>query len=454
MLRKPLLTFFCALLLAAGFAYGVSRLFVLRFERGDVYPAYSTLRADPLGAKGIYEALDQLPGVDATRNFRPLPKLKPAGPVTLVYAGVTHRAFWEDRELRDFSGLVLGGTRAVFTFFPHEAAPIPEQEKREIEEERLKKEKAREENKKPRGKKLGAKKAEEDAKPETEVKPADAKKDDAKKDDAKKDDAKKEDDEEERPANPAISFAEVAKRWGFSFDYLPADKEKSFAREAVLADETSGLEPALTWHTSLCFKDLNPEWRVLYRCAEKPVVIERRFGRGSIIVSADSFFLSNEALRSERHPKLLARLFDGPSALVFDEEHHGVRADPGIASLARKYRLHGVVAGILLIAALFVWKNAVRFIPAYADDTRDGDVVAGKESGEGFVNLLRRTIKPSEILAVCVAEWRKSSAHRAGEQAQVEELLAQEQVRPPRQRDPVAAYQTIAQSLSRTRRRS
>ena len=106
---------------------------------------YSTLsgwlRADPLGVKGIYEALDRLPGVDASRNFRALPKLKPAAPVTLVYAGVTPHALWESRELSEFDSLVLDGTRAIFTFLPYERAPIPEQEKRADDEERAKKEK-------------------------------------------------------------------------------------------------------------------------------------------------------------------------------------------------------------------------------------------------------------------------------------------------------------------------
>ena len=427
MLKKPLLTLACALFLAAAFFYGVARLFVLRYERGDVYPPYSSLRADPLGVKGIYDALDRLPGVDATRNFRALPKLKPAAPVTLVYAGVTPYAEWESRELSVFDALVHDGTRAIFTFMPFANAPLPEQMKRAQAVAREQKEKARAEKKKPRGKKLGAKHAKEEAKKTGDEKA----------------------DEEETDPNPPVSFGEVAKRWGFDFDYLPPDKEKKTDRSAVLADGKAKLEPEISWHTALCFKDLKPEWRVLYRCAEKPVVIERRFGRGSIVLAADSFFLSNEAMRAERLSKLLAWTFDGPPALVFDEEHHGVRDDPGIATLARKYRLHGVVAGILLLALLFVWKNAVRFIPAYADDLGDGDVVAGKESAEGFVNLLRRTIKPSEILPVCIAEWRKSAAHRAAEQAQVEELFAQEQARPAKHRNPVSTYQAIAQSLGR-----
>ena len=128
-----------------------------------------------------------------------------------------------------------------------------------------------------------------------------------------------------------------------------------------------------------------------------------------------------------------------------------MRDSPGIASLARKYRLHCVVAGILLIAALFIWKNAVRFIPAYQDGPGDGDVVVGKQSAEGFINLLRRTIRPAVILPVCLAEWRKSAPHRPAEQARVEELFATEQARPAKQRNPVSTYQAIAQTLTRRR---
>ena len=37
----------------AVFVFGLVRLFELRFEVGDVYPAYSSLRSDPLGAMAL-----------------------------------------------------------------------------------------------------------------------------------------------------------------------------------------------------------------------------------------------------------------------------------------------------------------------------------------------------------------------------------------------------------------
>ena len=113
MLRKPLLSLILALLLVGGFVYGVTRLFLLRYEVGDVYPEYSSLRSDPLGTKAIADALDALPNVDIQRNFKPLPKLQADKPVTLVYTGVPNYAVWTQPELAKFDSLVVSGSRAV-----------------------------------------------------------------------------------------------------------------------------------------------------------------------------------------------------------------------------------------------------------------------------------------------------------------------------------------------------
>jgi hypothetical protein len=58
--------------LAAGFAWGALQLFESEFSGGQVYPQYSSLRADPYGAKLLYASLGRLPGVRVTRNFAPL----------------------------------------------------------------------------------------------------------------------------------------------------------------------------------------------------------------------------------------------------------------------------------------------------------------------------------------------------------------------------------------------
>ena len=39
---------------------------VLRFESGDVYPVYSSLRSDPLGTRAFYDSLEDLEGYGRT----------------------------------------------------------------------------------------------------------------------------------------------------------------------------------------------------------------------------------------------------------------------------------------------------------------------------------------------------------------------------------------------------
>ena len=430
MLRKPLLSLLLALLLGGGFVYGLIQLFVLRYEIGDLYQPnsqaevqsrYSSLRADPLGTKALAEALDALPSVEVRRNFKPLPKLRPAGPITLVYTGVPHHAVWTRPELAAFDSLVVGGSRAVFTFYPVESKPTEKQEKHAGDQERATKKKKVEEERSAAKKKESKKPDQDDSKDEAE---------------------------DPEMKDYYLDFDAVAKRWGFEFDYLPAEK-KAFDRHAGLIEPGGHLESDISWHSALYFRDLKPQWKVLYMCGTMPVIIERKYGDGSIVLVADSFLVSNEALSKERHSRLLARLFSGPPAVVFDEESHGLSDDPGVASLARKYRLHGVVAGLLLLSAFFVWKNAVRFIPPYEPRFAESDVIAGKESGEGFINLLHRSIRPSAIFETCVAEWRKASSRKPKDLAKIEEIFAQEQVRPARERDPVAAYRAISHALAR-----
>ncbi len=178
------------------------------------------------------------------------------------------------------------------------------------------------------------------------------------------------------------------------------------------------------------------------------MIAERSYGRGSIVLVSDSFPFSNEALRAERHTRLLARIFDGPPLVIFDEEHLGVTDQPGLVQLALKYRLHGVIAGLALIAGLFVWKNCARFVPAFSEASADGERVTGRDAAQGFDNLLHRAIKPSELLGVCVEEWRRAFAHDPA-RAQVEEAFSREQSRPSKQRDPIAAYCEIARALER-----
>ncbi|MCC6487064.1 MAG: hypothetical protein IT364_06150, partial [Candidatus Hydrogenedentes bacterium] len=107
------------------FAYGAIRLYLLHFSAGDVYTPYSTLRADPVGSKALYQALGSIPELRVERNLQPMSYaslMQAVGnrEVTLFFLGSA--ASDPDHAPLDFVRAVervaaLGG-RVVMTFAP------------------------------------------------------------------------------------------------------------------------------------------------------------------------------------------------------------------------------------------------------------------------------------------------------------------------------------------------
>jgi len=172
-------------------------------------------------------------------------------------------------------------------------------------------------------------------------------------------------------------------------------------------------------------------------------------------VATDSYFLSNEALVRDRHPALLSWLVGSGTQVVFDETHHGIMESPGLATLARKYRLTGGMAALLVLAGLFLWKNASSLVPRHAEAEGPEDVIPGRNTTAGFISLLRRHIPREEVFALCLEEWEKSFAHSPKftprQKAAVAEVAREEAARPVRERHPVAAWEKIRSLLSRTK---
>ncbi len=382
-----------ALLLIAG----VVQLCVLRFNAGDLYPPLSTLRGDPLGAKVLFDALSEVEGLETERNYRPLEKLfasEPGQPFTLFYIGADlDGSVWD---WDDLARMAIAGNRVALIFAPAQTArfaaeplkalahaspsatPSPKSRATpsktpEASDEEIKLRTARR-------KRLRALKGRKNQPSEFEEWP------------------------EYRTTKEALERIGVQlhfeKRWeGLDMKATPATEEAG---------------PPLSWH-SVAWFELGPKQRALYLCKNKPVIVECPFGKGSIVLASDSFFATNEGLRNERAPKLLAALVGDNRRVVFDEFNHGVEASNSVVMLIHKYRLDGVLGVFLLLVALHVWKNAVPLLPrTESAESAEAETVAGRSAEEGFVNLLRRAIPPGEVVAACAEEWNKAFARKRG----------------------------------------
>ena len=369
--------------IAAGLIFGLVRLFGLRFEAGDIYPQYSSLRADPLGSKALYESLDHL--VPVRRAHQPLRRVNGPNRTTWLFLGVKPSELYvSSAELRQWEAFVTQGGRVVFAMLPGNLGPSGTQ-------------------------------APASKNPDTWV------------------------------------FA--GDQWGFAWDHaaLPSPEKNAF--EPAIARHTIGgdLPGSISMRSPVCFTNLNEAWRVIYeREGARPVVIERKLGSGSIVLTADAYPFSNEALDRERHTDLLAWYIGAAREVVFDEHHLGVQASHGIASLARKYQLHGTFTVLTALAALFIWKSGTTLVPRTAEN-RSSDIIPGKDASSGFINLLRRNVAPSNLLRVCLSEWKQNCAREIPRQKleKVQAIIDSENQLPTRQQNPVRAYVKIARVMAK-----
>jgi hypothetical protein len=402
-----------------GFLFGLIHLFNLRFESGDNYPAYSSLRSDPLGSKAFYESVGQL--LPARRHLRPLSRLGDGREATLFWLGQDTTEFrLEPNEVKSLEAFLQNGGRVVCALLPV------------LDRPRVNRFQA-----------LAAKRQARAGPATTNAPPAPS-----------------------TPPGNEIEDRRIAlkDRWGFALEYagLAKDDGKKILPAAALRQQApadSSLPARLNIHSGLYFDKLDSKWRVLYARVEgtnrHPVLIERSLGRGSIVLTVDPYCFSNESLRREREPELLA-WFVGPAReVVFDETHLGVREEPGVATLARKYRLGGLFFALLVLAGLFIWRNSVSFMPPYEEQLarERGDQVEGKDSAGGFINLLKRNIAPVDLMKVCLEQWNAHFTHArkpsAAKLEAMQKIIDAENRLEPKQRNPVRMYREFCTILQR-----
>ncbi len=202
---------------------------------------------------------------------------------------------------------------------------------------------------------------------------------------------------------------------GFKVEHAPLPEDEDHEPVADVARRASGpsvgpdLPETLPWHTTLCFTDLAADWRVIYVRAGRPLV--------SWLVGTNR-------------------------TVVFDETHLGVVDRQGVASLMRRYGLHGSVAAILLAAVLFVWRASVPFLPPREEkDAGTGEAVTGRDAAAGLVTILRRGIPASDVLSVCRTVWNRSFQRRRPDLVAALERMTEEAA------DPVEGYRRISRTL-------
>lgn len=414
-------------LIFALFVWGLVHLFTLRFERGDIYPPYSTLRSDPLGCRALYDALTDL-GLSVSRHRSSLPSLETGEPATLFFIGdrpqgsrALPQALYQP--LADF--LEAGG-RLVICFFPQQSQSATDESSSDDPDQT--------------GDEPSAEKTDHEAETPTEGPDKDP-------------DPDPTEDPEDPPPAPRIRTVDLNAIWGFETH----DHAKDQAPESALVQESFQARlgsKTLPWHSTRVFSDLAPDWQVVARLDDRPVIISRAMGRGQLIFCTDSYLLSNEGLKNDLSPGFLSWLIGDHPRIIFDESHLGIQMRPGIATLIRTYDLDGVVAAFFLMALLFVWKNASPLVPS-KDRPAGAGAISDRDQASGLSSLFKRHIPPGDLLTVCVDAWARafvtghqSSKTRAEQLETITSAADAMATASGGKTDPVAAYREIHGLLS------
>lgn len=204
-----------------------------------------------------------------------------------------------------------------------------------------------------------------------------------------------------KAAKPPIPT--LKQRWGIQVAYRESPREKN--NFSALLD---GLDfvPA-TWH----FSSWTNDWIPSHMRDYSPLFLERRFGKGSVLLIANARLFTNRELLVKPDAQLLASVPGSHRRIVFDESHLGLEDTGTVAGLAATHHLQWLVLAFVALATLYVWRSSFSFVPPTG---RSADSpVAGQDASLALASLLAQSIPQRGVLAAAGEEWNRSHATRS-----------------------------------------
>ena len=122
-----------AAIIVAALAWGLEQVVVSPLETGAVYPEYSSLRTDPMGAMALYESLGKVMRVG--RFYKSRTRSDP-GPGTTIFVLGVEPVAWAKLKietLEEYEHLTRNGARLVIAFLPV-SKPWVDKDKRPVEQ--------------------------------------------------------------------------------------------------------------------------------------------------------------------------------------------------------------------------------------------------------------------------------------------------------------------------------
>jgi hypothetical protein len=346
-MRSNWVSYLAVFALIVAFLWAGLSLLNFQLEIGNALPAFSTYRADPQGLRILFESLQRLPVGPVQRQKEPLSYLQPAPGKVLVLAGIDATETWLSG--RDFQTLVRwaenGGT-VVLSFTTGPSQNVSPGELPVIASNG-------------------------------------------------------------QDSNVTSPQGDQLRNWTEVLQVVGVHLAK-FKSDTPRIVQSNVLRPNPKWTGLLYFTRLSHDWTAIANASLYPVVIQRKFGSGKVVMLASTDPLMNRAMAERRDSALLAYLFGAAHGVVFDETHLSVVSDPEIVTLLRRYGLFPTLGATILLALIYIWSSRYTLLPRPRTASTNDSIVHGKAGDEIFRQLLRRSVPHGQALAVCANLWRKS----------------------------------------------
>ena len=158
------------------------------------------------------------------------------------------------------------------------------------------------------------------------------------------------------------------------------------------------------------FKAWSNEWQPLHMEDGRPVMLQRAFGKGGVLLVNDLDDFTNRTLLTVANGDILTAILDAKGLVVFDESHLGVADTGTVAGLARAHRLQWVLLGFSVLATLYVWRSSISF--AAPQPALENHRVSGQDAHSALSHLLAQSVAPHQLLQALAKDWNASAAVR------------------------------------------
>jgi hypothetical protein len=229
----------------------------------------------------------------------------------------------------------------------------------------------------------------------------------------------------------------LSKRWGVEL------KHSERAVPAEMRDLLGALElQPVYWQ----FSSWSGDWTPSQLRNGTPIFLERRFGRGSVLLIGNSKLFTNRELLTTPDSAALAAVTGAYRNIIFDESHLGLQETGTVMALAIRHRLEWMLVGFAALAILYLWRSSVSFVPRVSVPV--DAAISGRDAHTALSNLLMQSVPAAAVLRVSAEEWNRCiSMHgrSAGQTFSTEDLAGLGAVTPEHA---VSQYRAIANRLN------